>query len=296
MRGFILFGGNKSNPEVQLMLQAAEKSNIDLQIVNPTEIAVIVADNNYILLNGAPVDIPDFVIAAFANDPSYGNIACLQQLESIGVLCVNRASVMQKTKDKMLTLQLLSEKDIPVPKTILYTKKLSTAVVKKELGFPLILKVIGGSKGDGVVLINGESELENILQVATAGGLQEELILQEFISYSKGRDLRVMIIGGKAIDCIQRQSGSKENFKSNVSGGGSATPYQLTQAIKDISNKTANVLGLFLGGLDLLFTEDGFIVNEVNSVPGFYVAGHLENEWSSDIPMELLKSIKDALN
>ena len=293
MYGLILFGGDKSNTELQFMLTTAKKLDIDLKVVNPRDIAIIAAsENNYILLNGEPIAIPDFAIAAFAKDPVYSNISCLQQLESIGVLCINRASVMQKTKDKMLTLQLLAEKQIPVPKTILYTKNLTTELISKELGFPLVLKVIGGSKGDGVVLVNSGSELENILQISNAGDLQEELILQEFISYSKGKDLRVMILGGKAKVCMQRTSGSKNNFKSNLSGDGSAVMYQLNDKVEEISNKTAETLGLFLGGIDLLFTKDGYIVNEVNSIPGFYVPNKTDNVWSIDIPTELLNNIK----
>ncbi len=296
MNGFILFIGNPSRPEVVAILNAAEKLQINLQVVDPRKITVMVnPGGNYLLIDGKTADIPDFAIAAFAEDPSYSNKACLQQLESMGVLCINSATAMQNTKDKMLTLQLLSAKGIPVSKTILYTPSLSMSVIENELGFPLVLKVIGGSKGDGVILIDNAKHLLNILRIVNAGRVQEELILQQFVSSSKGRDLRVMIVDGKAVACAQRKSASKDGFRSNVSAGGSITSYPMDKEIEDISNKTAKALGLFVGGIDLLFTDNGYVVCEANSIPGFDGPGHSDNLWEINLPKTFMESVKNAL-
>lgn len=295
MKGYILFCGDNSNPEVTLLLNAAEKLNIDLKVVAPRKITVMLdPDCKHLLVDGTRTAIPDFVLSAFANDPSYSNMACLQQLETMGVLCVNRASVMQKTKDKLLTLQLLSEKGIPVPKTILYTKNTTIKIIEEELGFPLVLKVIGGSKGDGVVLIDTPKHLEDVLLIANGGQLQEELILQQFISTSMGTDLRVVVSGGKAVCCAQRVA-AKGGFKSNHATGGSTAAYTLDKMIIEIADKTAKALGLFVGGIDLLFAGDGFVVCEANSIPGFY-SPEIENPWGIDIPYTFLESIKNELN
>jgi len=297
MRGFILTTVNKSNLEISMMFKAASELDIQLEIIDPQLLTVLLdPDKPHILLEGLETPIPDFAIAAFAKDPSYGNIACLQQLEAMGVLCVNRASVLETTKDKMLTLQKLSAVGIPVPKTILNTRAATLPVIQKELGFPLVLKVIGGSKGDGVILVNTPEELENTLQIANAGNLQEELIMQKMISTSKGRDLRVVVVNGKTYGCAQRKAPTKDGFKANFSAGGSIASYKLDEKIIDITNRVSEVLGLFIGGVDLLFTDEGYVVCEVNSIPGLYYLGW-EHLWGdNNVFIDILKSIKNELS
>jgi RimK family alpha-L-glutamate ligase len=277
------------------MLKAAADLDISLEVVSPNELTLMLDPLRRVMLrHGEPEDVPDFVIAAFASDPSYGNIALLSQFESMGVLCVNRASVMQTTKDKLLTLQRLSLAGVPVSKTFLHRPGADPSIYERELGFPLVLKVIGGSKGKGVVLVENMDHLDDILSIAHAGDLSEELILQKFVSSSKGRDLRVMIAGGKAVDCARRQAGTPDGFKANVSAGGSIINYPMDDEIIKISNATAKALGLFIGGVDLLFDTDGYVVCEVNSVPGIAIAG-MEKAWRINMPRELMSSIAKAV-
>ncbi|MCK5684109.1 RimK family alpha-L-glutamate ligase [bacterium] len=294
MKGYILACGNGPKREAQLILDAAKKQDIDLDIIDPRKITVMVKQScDFILLEGKPVDIPDFVLSAFYNVPSYYNFACLQQLEKMGVLCINRTEVMLRTKDKLLTLQFLANNDIKVPKTILYNRFTPMNIIEKELGFPLVLKIIGGSKGSGVVLIDTPVHLENILQISNAGGLQEELLLQEMITSSRGTDLRVVIVNGKAICCAKRTT-SDDGFKSNVSTGGSITSYKLDNEIIEIAEKTAKALDLFVGGIDLLFSDDGYVVCEANSMPGFLVKDY-KKVWGMDPPSVIMESIKNEL-
>lgn len=290
MKGFILYRG-PDNIELTLMLQKAKELSIDLKVVNPRSLSVLLdPKKKKILLNADEIELPDFVIAAFANDPSYANIALLQQFETLGVLCINRASVMESTKDKLLTLQILAKAGIPVPKTMLFTPSATTEIIKQEFEFPLVLKIIGGSKGDGVVLVKDEKELKNILRIAKGGDIREELIIQEMIASSKGRDLRVVISGGKAVACGLRVAGVVGEFRSNYSSGGSISSFDLTTKIKELANKTADAMGIFIGGIDLLFTDDGFVVCEVNSIPGFYIADN-PDVWGVDFPSVMLNDI-----
>ncbi|NOY23813.1 MAG: RimK family alpha-L-glutamate ligase [Acidobacteria bacterium] len=295
MKGFILYRGGM-NTELKLILEAAREQFIDLQVLDPCRLAVLIDQKaSYLLIDGKQTLPPDFVIAGFYNDPSYRNIARLQQLETMGVFCVNRAEVMKKTGDKLLTTQLLARKGIPVPKTMLFTEDNSLSLVENEFDFPLVLKTIGGSGGSGVVLVQNKEQLSQILQIAKAGNIREELLIQEMITPSKGRDIRVMIIGGKAKACMLRKSGDPKAFRSNISCGGSPIPFEMTTEIEEMSNNVAQTLGLFLGGIDLLFGEDGFVVCEANSVPGF----HNPNQgdlWGIDVPHEILRSIKNVLH
>lgn len=295
MRGIILYNGPKNN-DLNVMLKAASDLGVTLEVLSPNDLTVMLDPSRKVMLRrGETVDVPDFAIAAFASDPSYINLAILAQLESMGVLCVNPASVMRTTKDKLLTLQRLSQAGIPVSKTFLHRPGSDLSIYEKELGFPLVLKVIGGSKGKGVVLAENMDHLDDILGIAHAGGMSEELILQKFVSTSKGRDLRVMIAGGKAVDCACRHTGTPDGFKANVSSGGSIANYPLDDEIEKISNATAKALDLCVGGVDLLFDNDSYLVCEVNSVPGIALPG-MEKAWRIDMPRAIISGIVDAVS
>jgi len=294
LKGFVLYCGPE-NAELTLLLEKAATLDIVLTVVNPQRLEVILnTAESYLIYKDIEMELPDFVIAAFANDPSYHNQAVLQQLETLGVLCINTASCLQLTKDKLRTLQKLSQDNISVPKTMLYSPATDVSVIEREFSYPLVLKVIGGSKGDGVVLVKDAKHLANILQIASAGNIREELIIQEFIASSKGRDLRVVVIGGEARCCAKRIAAKSDGFKSNVSSGGSAVSYELTPEIIDITNRTAKSLGLFIGGVDLLFGDNGFVVCEANSVPGGFAPGN-NIDWGMDVLQEILKSIQGEL-
>jgi gamma-F420-2:alpha-L-glutamate ligase len=294
MNGFILYRG-PDNIEVRLMLEKAAELSINLEVVDPHKLTVLLDHNNKeLLLDGKPVDLPDFALAAFARDPSYTNIALLQQLETLGVFCVNRASVLKLTGDKLLSLQTLASKGIPIPKTMLLTPTTTMDLIKQEFSFPLVIKTIGGSKGSGVALATDEKHLKNILTIARGGNITQELIIQEMISTSKGHDLRVTVSGGRSIACLERVAANSDEFRSNFSLGGSASNVKLTPKIEEITNRTAEALGLFIGGVDLLFTDDGFVVCEANSVPGFHLPGY-PDVWKMNIPEAVLRDIKSTL-
>jgi RimK family alpha-L-glutamate ligase len=295
MTGFVLYAGPK-NIELQLLQDAADKLSINLNVIDPRYAEPIInSDGAEIMLNGKITPTPDFVISAFTHSLLYYNFAVLRQLESKGALCINRASVIDNTIDKLRTLQLLAESGIPVPKTLLYRPGMPLDTIEQEFTFPMVIKISGGSKGQGVVLAHNRKQLDSILQIATAGELQQNLLIQEMITPSKGRDLRVVICGGKAVTCAIRKSAETGEFRSNYCAGGTISSYELTDEIIKLANQVATKLGMFVGGIDLLFGEDGFVVCEANSVPGFHIPDN-PGVWQIDIPQTLLKSIINELS
>ena len=291
MKGIILYDGPESN-DLKVMLRAAETLNVEIEVVNPHSVTPMLDPARAVMLiGGNPEPLPDFAIAAFAGDPSYANLATIAQLETMGVFCVNRASVMNTTKDKLLTLQRLARAGLPVSKTILQRPGTDVELYERELGFPLVLKVIGGSKGKGVVLVESRDHLEDLLGLAAAGGLREDLILQKFVANSKGRDLRVMIAGGEVVDCARRQTAEVDGFLANASAGGTMVNHPMDDEIRDLGNAVAKTLGLFIGGVDLLFDNDGYVVCEANSVPGIVLPRGMPSPWSIDMPTAIMRSI-----
>lgn len=289
MNGWILYSGN----EVRELVRACEEAGaagVQLEVVAPKEIELLLDCQGpaTVYRRGVAVPLPMFVLAAFVEEADAYNLALLQQLETMGVLCVNRADTLKKTSDKLLTLQLLATAGIPVPKTMLLHKESSAAFVAQQLGLPLVIKVIDGSKGHGVALVQSDQELATLLEMLSAAGAVSGILAQEFIADSRGRDLRVLVIDGRPRVGMLRSNRTPDGFKSNISAGGAAASYPLTDEIRALSQQVIDLLGLNIGGIDLLFQGDGFVVGEANSVPGFQ---GIEASSEVNVPAEILKSI-----
>lgn len=293
LRGWILYTG-KEIVELKRACEEARAVGVHLDIVAPKDVALVLdpARPNVIFRNGAAEPLPMFAIAAFVDEPDAYNLALLEQLETQGVLCVNRAASLRVTGDKLLTLQRLAKANIPVPKTILVHRNIAPSTICERLGLPLVVKVIDGSKGHGVTLVRTGEELETLLEMLDAARCQGALLAQEFIRDSRGRDLRVLVIDGQPRFAMLRSNATPEGFKSNVSAGGLASAWPMTDAIRDLSERVIRALNLDLGGIDLLFQGDGFVVGEVNSIPGFQ---GIESCGEINVPAEVLRSIGKRL-
>ena len=293
MHGWILYNGQ----EVRELTRACEEAlaaGVKLAVVDPKDIDLVIDgdDLSSLFVKGQAVPVPMFVIAAFVEDADAYNLALLQQLETQGVLCVNRAETLKRTGDKLLTLQLLAAGGIAVPKTILIRRETTPSFIIEQLGLPVVIKVNDGSKGVGVTLVRSGKELENLLEMLNATGAKSGILAQQFIADSCGRDVRVLVIDGEPRVGMLRRNRSPEGFKSNISVGGSAEAYPLTDPIRALSNRVIQLLGLNIGGIDLLFKGDGFVVGEANSIPGFQ---GIEASSEINVPAEILKSIARQL-
>jgi len=289
MHGWMLYTGQEI-PELTRACQEAGAAGVRLEVVDPKDVELVLDPEAPTRLRhkGIEVAAPMFAVAAFVEEADAYNLALLQQLETQGVLCVNRAETLKRTGDKLLTLQLLAAAGLPVPRTILVRPETSPAFIRETLGLPVVIKVLDGSKGHGVSLIHSEKELETLLEMLDAARCQSALLAQEFIADSRGRDLRVLVIDGRPQVCMLRQNRSSEGFKSNVSAGGSANDYPMSEAIRELSQQVIDIIGLNIGGIDLLFKGDGFVVGEANSMPGFQ---GIESCNTLNVPAEILKSI-----
>lgn len=293
LHGWILYNGSEVR-ELTRTCEEALAKGIKLEVVTPKDIDLVLDGCNQasVFVRGCAVPPPMFVIAAFVEEDDAYNLALLQQLETQGVLCVNRAETLKRTGDKLLTLQLLAAAGSAIPKTILIHRQISAAFIIEQLGLPVVVKVNNGSKGVGVTLVRSHNELENLLEMLNVAGVTTGVLAQEFIADSCGRDVRVLVVDGTPRVAMLRRNRSPEGFKSNISAGGSAETYPLTDEIRALSMRVIEVLGLNIGGIDLLFKEDGFVVGEANSIPGFQ---GIESSSDLNVPAEIFKSIARQL-
>ena len=154
------------------------------------------------------------------------------------------------------------------PKTILMKHPVNIELVEREIGFPCIIKCISGSQGKGVFIAETKKEFKQQLNILKAVNENHNIIIQEFIKSSYGKDLRVYVLGGKPIACMLRKS-SDGDFKANISNGGVGELFEINDEIYWLSVEATRVTGLDIAGVDLLFDESGYKLCEVNSNPGF---------------------------
>ncbi len=271
--------------------EEAGKMNIGIKLVAPEEFDLIVTKEGEksILYNGKQVNLPDCLIPRIGT-VTYYSLAIIRHFERLGVFILNSSQSMETSKDKLASLQLLASNNMPIPKTMLAKFPINISVVEKEFKYPLVLKTITGSQGKGVFLLESRNKLNDI---ATLMEISKDpkinLILQEFISPSKGKDIRVIVIGGRTIGAMLRKAKGK-NFKANYSAGGQVSPFELNPAIEWLAVESARLMGLDIAGVDILFDKDNnYRICEINSYPGFE---GFEKATGLNVPSEIFNYIK----
>ncbi len=256
--------------EIDRLLEAAPKHAYQVEVVNPDDVQLLVNSEKEdgIFVNGDKVKLPDFVIPRMGSTTNYFSLAVLRQLENLGVYCLNGSAAVELARDKLLHLQLLANAGLPVPKTILVQFPVDADFVETEMGFPVVVKTLVGTQGSGVYLCENRENLVDMLQFVEANNPSAQLILQQFLSESRGRDVRVVSIGGHIVAAMERIA--KSGFKSNYSQGGEARPFEYGHRNELSVAEVMRILDMDIAGLDFLYDEEvGFRICEVNSSPGF---------------------------
>lgn len=279
--------------EIRRLLEEAEKEGIELDVFKPEQFDLIVTreGDKSILINSERHSLPDFVIPRMGAGTTYFTFAVLRHMERLGIHIVNSSSSIEVVKDKLYSQQILAENNLPVPKTMLVKFPVDIDLVEKNLGFPVVVKTLSGSQGSGVFLAENRRTFDDLMQLIEATNKAANVILQEFVKASRGTDLRVFTLGGRAIACFKR-SGGDGSFKANFSAGGSVEPYEITPEIEWLATQTSKILNLDMAGIDLLFDEDHFKICEANSSPGFQ---GLEDALDINIPKEIFHYLRVRL-
>ncbi|NVM05271.1 MAG: RimK family alpha-L-glutamate ligase [Candidatus Helarchaeota archaeon] len=196
----------------------------------------------------------------------YG-LSVVRQFEIMGSKVINISRGIHKSKDKMRCLQLLAMQKIPVPRTVITREpKNLVNAVKIVGGVPVILKPLYGSQGMGVILAESIKAVESI--IGTLWDLEQNILIQQYVSESKGKDIRAFVVGGQVLASMRRVAKADE-FRSNIHRGGTGEKVELSEDIKKIAVNAAKVMELEIAGVDILETSNGPLVMEVNSSPGF---------------------------
>jgi ribosomal protein S6--L-glutamate ligase len=215
---------------------------------------------------GSILKTPDAIIPRIGARRTFYGTAILRQFETMGIYTINRSIAITRSRDKLRSLQLLSRKGIALPTTgFAHAHGNIQDLMAIVGGPPFIIKLIEGTQGIGVVLVETEKTAESVLQAMLE--LRGNLIVQEYIKEAEGADIRCFVIGDKVVAAMKRQAKPGE-FRSNVHRGGSAQEIKITKAERELAVSAAKIMGLQLAGVDLLRSSRGPLVIEINSSPG----------------------------
>lgn len=208
----------------------------------------------------------DAVIPRIGASITFYGTAVVRQFQTLGVFSVNDAMSITRSRDKLRSVQLLSRKGIGLPVTgFADSPDDIDDLIKMVGGAPLVIKVLEGTQGIGVVLAETRSAAESVIEAFL--GMETSIIVQEYIKEAEGADIRCFVIGGEVIAAIMRQAKPGE-FRSNLHRGGVAKLIDITEEERSMAIRAAKIMGLNVAGVDLLRSNRGPLVMEVNSSPG----------------------------
>jgi len=281
---------NPNDPEVQLLTNEFNKRGYEVQYFIPSTIKVKVNiskfEDQFINLEPKRILVRGF--GANVTQKIFFRLDILRAIEECGIRLINSRDSLEIASDKFLTSVFLEKHNIPTPKTIVCEDPHDALQMYEELGRDVIIKPLFGSKGIGISRLNDRGFAENV--ILTLGQLNEVFYLQEFIEHYN-RDIRIFVIGNEAIAGMYRVS---DNWKTNVYAGAEVKPIELTSELKELAVKSAQVTKTEIAGVDILESEEGYYVIEVNSIPGFTA---LQKVTDINIPEKIisyfLENVKD---
>lgn len=249
------------------IVEAAKARGHEIDVVNHLKCYInITSHRPSVFYQGKDLPKYDAVIPRIGASVTFYGTAVLRQFEMMGVYPANESVAISRSRDKLRSLQLLARKGVGLPVTV-FAHKTSNAeeVIKLVGGPPVIIKLLEGTQGIGVILGETERAAESIIQAF--GGVNTNILVQEFIKEAGGEDIRCLVVGGKVVASMKRK-GKEGEFRSNLHRGGSAEQVKITAAERATAISAAKAMGLNVCGVDMLRSNHGPVVMEVNSSPG----------------------------
>lgn len=258
------------NPDLystQRLVEEGEKRNHLVEVIDPLKCDIIIEkEKPTIYFKDRYLDYVDAVIPRIGASVTFYGCAVVRQFEMMGVFTITTSDAIQRSRDKLRSFQRLSKAGIGMPKTVFtnYSRDVEE-VIAHVGGVPVVIKLLEGTQGLGVVLAETKNAAESVLEAFN--GLEARVIVQEFIKEAKGADIRALLVDGQVVGAMKRQ-GKDGDFRSNLHRGGTADIIKLNEAELKLAMNAARVLKLAVCGVDMLQSDRGPLLLEVNSTPG----------------------------
>jgi len=270
---------NKNLYSTRRLIEAAETRGHEVQVFDVLRCYMnITSMRPSIHYKGVELTGFDAVIPRIGASVTFYGTAVLRQFEMLGVYPLNESVAVTRSRDKLRSLQLLARKGIGLPVTgFAHSPDDVQDMLNMVGGAPAVIKLLEGTQGIGVVLAETKKAAESVIEAFM--GLKANILIQEFIKEAGGADIRCLVLGGKVVAAMKRQ-GKEGEFRSNLHRGGSATVVRLTPEERSTAARAASIMGLNLCGVDILRSNHGPVVMEVNSSPGLE---GIENSTQKDV-------------
>jgi ribosomal protein S6--L-glutamate ligase len=251
---------NASLFSTKRLVEEGLKHGHDMSVVDYLDCNIMIEEGNpFIFYQGKHMTIPDAIIPRIGASKTFYGSAIVRQFEMMHIFTSVKSQAIVRSRDKLRSMQILSRHGIGLPKTAF------SAHPEQIGGPPIVIKLLEGTQGKGVVLAETINAAKSALDAFF--GLKANILIQEYVKESKGRDLRVFVVDGKIAAAMVRQ-GKHGEFRSNLHQGGFSEKVRLTRKERDTAINAAKALGLSIAGVDILQSNRGPLVMEVNSSPG----------------------------
>ncbi|MDP3704757.1 MAG: 30S ribosomal protein S6--L-glutamate ligase [Legionellaceae bacterium] len=260
-----------TNPDLyshKRLVEAGELAGHTVSIINPLNcyMNVAVSSPTVHYRGGAALEYFDAVIPRIGASNTFYGTAVLRHLEAMGMYALNESLAIARSRDKFRSLQLLARKGIPMPLTGFAQSPDNTEdLIRMVGGAPLVIKLLEGTQGKGVILADSHQSAVSIINAFKE--MSANILVQEFIQESRGTDIRCLVVGDKVVAAIKRQAKEGE-FRANVHQGGQAMKVKLSSEERRIAVASAKAMGLKVAGVDIVRSNHGPLVLEINSSPG----------------------------
>ncbi len=260
----IILSAGSGNYSTKRLKEVALARGHSVRVINYKKCYMsIEKDNPVVYYNGEPLTDVDAIIPRIAQSFTKYGSSVVRQFEMQGVFTTSSSIAINRSRDKLRSYQLLAKYGVGVPKTV-FARETSEfdEVIELAGGTPLIIKVARGTHGNGVVLAETRKAAQAVMQAFYVEGVN--FLVQEFVKESAGMDIRALVVGGKVVASIKRQS-LDDDFRSNTHQGGEGSPIKLTDEERKTAQKAAKAMGLPICGVDMMRSDRGPLVLEVNS-------------------------------
>ncbi len=285
---------NPSDPEVQILKNEFKKKDYDVEFFIPSTVKVLVSFKSKFKDQFEKLEPRAALVRGFgaaATQKIFFRLDVLRAIEEYDVKLINSRESLEIASDKFLTSIFLEKHHIPTPKTVICEDPNSALEAFEELGGDCVFKPLFGSKGIGITRLNDKAFAENVIY--SLSRLNEVFYLQEFIEHYN-RDIRILVLGDKVVAGMYRIG---DNWKTNIYAGAKAKPLEISDELKNLAIKAAQITKTEIAGVDIIESSKGFQVLEVNSIPGFTA---LQEVTSINLPEEIvsyfLKSAKSQFS
>ncbi len=251
----------------QRLVIAARERGHDVRVLNTLRFAIdLSGDEPDFQYRGMPLDDFDAILPRIGASITFYGLAVVRQFEQMDVYTPNTAAGIANSRDKLRAIQILSRHDVGIPATMFVTDHNDVIpAIDRVGGAPVVIKLLEGTQGIGVILAPDIRVAEAVIE--TLHSKRENVLIQRFVAESKGKDLRALVVGDRVVAAMRRRAVGDE-FRSNVHRGGTTEVVELDEETQRVAVQSAQIMGLRIAGVDMLESDNGPLVMEVNSSPG----------------------------